>query len=889
MKRRGGPRAPNEPETSGESGIRQEEPLPDAEPWLLSPGQWRLLAPAAIAWACAAVTIASPGTARAVLVVAASSGAALLVAAVRGAAWARVALRFTAVLLAVLVVLAARIFADEAARADPVLLAAAAESRTTEQVVTLRGYPRAVDSEYGDRSWVHATAESALGSVPVLLFLDEPVAAGWAPGVALRVRGVPSTLEPGGLAAFSMRVLERSEMLPPAGGWIAVVSEWAGSRAAEIRSGLREAAARVPGAELVPGFAVGDTSLVPESLDEQMLATSLTHLTAVSGANCALVTGAMIWVLAHLGVGRRMRIAVAALALAGFVFLVGPDASVQRAAVMAAVLLASGFGGKRSAALPALGAAMLVLLFMNPWQALQPGFALSVSATAGILLMAGPVSDWLSRRGRLPKPLAVALAVSLAAQLACGPLLLLLQPGIPAVGVLANVLAAPAAPLGTGLGLLAAVFLPFWPWLGGMLLVGASFPARWVVATAGVASSIPAGRWAWPDGWLGAVLLTVCELLLLLALWVHRGRLPLPGGSGGSRRVPWRSREPRPRPIAAVVAVLSSAALGLFVSVAFVAPLVVGTGVPRAWSVVACDVGQGDALLLRSPERGDEVMLVDTGDDPEMLTSCLERFGVSRIALLVLSHDDRDHVGALDAIVHRVDRALLAPATSAQAEGARAGGSRPVVRMLESAGVPYEIGAAGGAGALHADSAMRWKVLAPEQGAVPADTNAASLVMNVTLGQSRVLLLGDTGYDQQRALVDAGVDLSAEVVKVAHHGSRDQDHRLPAKVGAGVALVSVGAGNGYGHPAADTLGALSRVGTRVLRTDFYGSIALTPVATGFEVWIERSPGDMGDAGDRDADANAFVAPTVDALRATRWRSLRKPQPELVSVRVRGAP
>lgn len=855
------PRAPEEPEAQGDSDCLEQEQHPDAEPWLLSPGQWRLLGPAAIAWACMAVAIVVPGIAWVLLVLAVSLGAGLLVAAARGADWARVALRFGGVFLAVLVVLAARVGTEESVRADPVLLDAAAASRTSEQVVTLRGYPRTAASEYGVRSWVHATVESARGGVPVILFLDEPAAAEWAPGTALRVTGVPSKLEPGSLSAFSVRVLERSEVQSSASWWIAVASKLVSDRAAEIRSGLRDAAARVSGAELVPGFAVGDTSLVPESLEEQMLASSLTHLTAVSGANCALVTGAMIWVLAHLGVGRRVRIAVAALALVGFVLLVGPDASVQRAAVMAAVLLASGFGGKRAAALPALGAAILVLLVMNPWQALQPGFALSVSATAGILLMAGPVAGWLGRRGRLPKPLAVALAVALAAQLACGPLLLLLQPGIPAVGVLANLLAAPAAPLGTGLGLLAALLLPFWPGLGGVLVVAASLPARWVAATAEVAASIPLGRWSWPDGWPGATLLAVCELLFLLALWVQRGRVALPGGLRAPRRAPWQPREPPPRPIAATVAVLTAAGIGLLASVTLVAPLVAGVGVPRGWSVVACDVGQGDALLLRSPDRGGEVMLVDTGDDPEKLTSCLQRFGVGRIALLVLSHDDRDHVGALDQIVHRTDRALIAPATSAQGSSESQLAERPVVRTLEAAGVPYEIGSAGNVGAMHAESAIRWAVLAPAQGALLVETNAASLVMLVTIGQASVLLLGDTGYEQQRALIDAGVELSANVVKVSHHGSRDQDHRLPTLVGAEWALVSVGAGNGYGHPAVDTLGALSRAGTRVLRTDLYGSVALTPVASGFEVWVERSPGKESDA---DGAAAAPVALTAVA-------------------------
>ena len=140
-----------------------------------------------------------------------------------------------------------------------------------------------------------------------------------------------------------------------------MIRERIGEAAAALRSGLRERSEAVPGAALVPGFAVGDTALVGDDLDRAMTESSLAHLTAVSGANCALVTGAVIWLLGRLGAGRRLRAVAAGCGLALFVVLVGPDPSVQRAAVMAAVLLASGFGGKRATALPSLGLAVIAL------------------------------------------------------------------------------------------------------------------------------------------------------------------------------------------------------------------------------------------------------------------------------------------------------------------------------------------------------------------------------------------------------------------------------------------------------------------------------------------------------------------------------------------------
>lgn len=797
-----------------------------------APGGWRLLAPALLAWAATAWAIAAPGRAAWVAAVAGVGGALLLVSVLRRAPRLR---RFAGVWLVaagILLVLGARVAGLEAARADPRLIDAASAARPVTLVVHLDAFPADRKTEFGARAWVRASTAMGRAATPMRLYLAEAAPREWAPGTPLRVVGIPQATDPGDPAAFTLRVsrAEVAAVTQP-------LAQGSGAIAAALRHGLRDAASTVAGAELVPGFAVGDTSLVPEDLANAMLASSLSHLTAVSGANCALVTGALLWTAARCGVGRRARIALAGVGLAAFVTVVGPDASVQRAAVMASVLLLSGFGGKRSVALPALGAAVCVLLMVDPWHALQPGFALSVAATGGILLAAQPLTAWGRRRLRLPTALALPIAVAVAAQFACGPLLLLLQPGIPAVGVLANVLAAPAAPVGTGLGLLALVTLPVLPPLGAGSVHAASLAARWVAATAEVTSVLPGARWPWPEGTAGALLLAACQATLGLAWALHRGALRASPRGVAPRRRPWGDPERPPLVQRSIVAGLAALACGVMLAVTVVTPLAERWATPGGWAVVACDVGQGDAMLLRSPLRPDQVMLVDTGDDPARLRACLDRFGVGNIDLLVLSHDDRDHVGALAAVADRVERALIAPDTAAQ----RIDG-RPLRDALEAAGIPVRIGEAGAVGGFGAGpSNLRWEVLAPAAGATPNDTNAASLVVRVEAGPIRTLLLGDTGREEHDALLASAVNLSADVIKVAHHGSSDQAAGLPARVRAAWALVSVGADNGYGHPAADTLDALARAGSRTLRTDLHGSIAVIPAGNHLRTWVERAP------------------------------------------------
>jgi competence protein ComEC len=563
--------------------------------------------------------------------------------------------------------------------------------------------------------------------------------------------------------------------------------------AGDLRAGLRKAAGVLPADArgLLPGLVVGDTSAMPASLEDDFRTAGLTHLTAVSGANVAILIGAVLFAGRRVGVPARALPGVSVAALAAFVVLARPEPSVLRASAMGLVGILALATGRRRAGLPSLFAAILVLLLLDPWLARSYGFVLSVIATGALLLLAPRWTDSLQRW--LPRPLAAAVAVPAAAQAVCSPVIVLLSAQVSLVAVPANLLVAPAVAPATVLGVLATVTAPIssdaarlLAWLGGL-------PVRWIVAVGRGGADMPYAATAWPGGLPGALLLAVVLLLL-------------PGAWRVLRRMPARSRR-------------AAAAAGVAGVVVLVVPVASRPAwPPPGWVLVACDVGQGDALVL--PAGRGSAVVIDAGPDPEAVDRCLRDLGIRRVALLLLTHLHADHVEGTPGVLRgrQVAEVAVGPVAEPPTEWARVRG------WARDAGLDPVLATAGEERAV---GDLRWKVLWPQRvirgdGSVP---NNASLVLLVEVGGLRLLLTGDVEPAAQRALRRM-VETPVDVLKVPHHGSAAQDPQLFAVAAPRLALVSVGAGNDYGHPAPSTLGLLRSAGTAVLRTDLDGDVAV---------------------------------------------------------------
>ncbi len=583
-----------------------------------------------------------------------------------------------------------------------------------------------------------------------------------------------------------------------------------------LRADLRAATEPLPGDPrgLVPALVIGDTSRLPQELNDDMRATGMTHLNAVSGSNVTMVLLAAMWVAGWLRIAGRRRLVFAGGALLLFVLLCRPEPSVVRAGAMGVVGLIGISAARRTAGAPALAAAVLVLLVYDPWLAASYGFALSSLATAGLLFFARPWADRIARF--LPRrlaPLAEAIAIPMAAQAMCAPVIVLLQGSVSLIGVPANVLAAPLVAPATLAGIITVLAAPISTPLAYVPAWLAALPTWGIAWIAHACARVPLGVLPWPDGAAGALLLAGLTLVLLVGgVWLLR--------------VLWF------RPYLA--------AAGALVAAAASAPVPVFGWPPAGWVYVACDVGQGDGgVLATSPGHA---VVVDTGPEPAPIAECLDQLGVRVVDALVLTHFHADHVGGIDGVFRGRDvREIYS--TPVHSTGSPAGSrdakpdgeptdepsDEPLVESaLRRHGLvarPLQTGVQ-----LHYPG-LAARVLGPSRviraGSVQ---NNASVVLDVRSRGLRLLLTGDIEKEagaavlrQLRAEADAE---PVDVLKVPHHGSANQDPELERAVHAPIAVISVGAGNDYGHPAPRTLDLLRDSNSTAFRTDRGGAIAI---------------------------------------------------------------
>jgi competence protein ComEC len=536
-------------------------------------------------------------------------------------------------------------------------------------------------------------------------------------------------------------------------------------------------------ASLARGFVLGDDEEIDEATKEDFRRSGLSHLLAVSGQNVTLLALLAMPLLGALGIPLRERLLWVLALILVYIPVAGAGPSIQRAGVMGALGVLATLVGRRSSRFYPLAMAAVVTLAIDPGVAADVGWQLSFAAVLGILLLASSLQRGISARlGRGPwrRALADGVAVTVAATLATAPLIAFHFETLSSTTLVANVLALPAiAPAmwlgmcGAGLAQLPGVPLEPLNGLNALLLAYIAQVADWCAAP----------EWAELSVHLDGKGLIASYLGLGIGVLIWR-RWPL------------------------------HATASAVVGIALLLPLPGGGGAaepPPGLRVSVLDVGQGDAILLRP--AGAPAVLVDGGPPGAGLIRKLEEAGVTSLGAAVVTHDQSDHAGGIAELLGalpverlvfaRLRRELIAEAAAAGVE------PRRVV-----------------AGQELRSGRLRLRVLWPPPellgGTSGEDPNQLALVMEARWRGFSMLLMADAEAEAV-PLDPAPVD----VLKVAHHGSADAGlGELLDEIRPRLAVVSVGEGNPYGHPAPSTLATLSRHRVPTLRTDEEGVIEI---------------------------------------------------------------
>jgi competence protein ComEC len=553
---------------------------------------------------------------------------------------------------------------------------------------------------------------------------------------------------------------------------------------------------------VLTGLLLGKTGELPDELMRSFRRSGTVHILSVSGLHVGFVALIVYAILRCLRMGPRLARSLVVPSLAGLVFLIGPGPPVVRSSIMAAVFTISGTLERRTNSVNTLGVAALTILILAPGSAFDLGFQLSFGATLGMVLLFREIRDLLAPllrwAGALGARLADSIAVSASAQLGVAPVLIAVWGNLSVIAPLSNLAVVPLAGFATAAGIAMLATDPFLPGLARAFAASGWASLRLLAGSATLSAS---PSWAsvsvacrfWPSVLAGTLAL----------VWAFRARTPCArlAGFGG----------------------LAVCSLALALAAHAHGP---GRSRPR---VIFFDVGQGDAILLEIPRN--HYVLIDTGPGGttwggrdagrDVVAPYLAKTGAGRLDALVVTHAHDDHSGGLAAVVAAttpreilVSRGVLdEPRCAAILETARQAG----VDVREAR--PGDVLWAGGG-----DTVRVVATLCGDAANAPPE-NDRSLIVAASLGGLRLLFTGDIEKAGEASLLETGRSITADILKVPHHGgSASSSRALLEAVHPSLSVVSVGIRNRFGHPSAGALARIRDAGSTILRTDEDGAI-----------------------------------------------------------------
>jgi len=557
---------------------------------------------------------------------------------------------------------------------------------------------------------------------------------------------------------------------------------------------------------ILAGMLIGYTDKMPEEMEEDFRRAGLSHIMAVSGANIAFLLTPFLWFLKKAGLNPRWSSALAFPCMLFYVYATGMEASVIRAAIMAGITLTGMLLWRNTDIYCSLAASAIIILVNNSFMLFDLGFILSFAATLSLVIFYKPVFCRLP--AKLPKIIRDTLAGTIAAQLGVIPIIAYYFNTFSIVSVFTNLLIVPLTGMITVLGailvILGNLFLPAARTLGVLLNIAVNI----MLFITGKIAAIP---WAEINMATPSIFLVLIYYFILLYLRFWHPKL--------AKEIA--------RPVFASIMVLCGVVI-LFVSIP-----------DKSLQIYFADVGQGDCTIIRTPS-GKNIILDGGGsiNDTEgsytgerIVVPLLYNLNMTDIDLMIASHGHMDHIGGLKTVVDRmnVKKLMVADANDIEMKyltDYAAEKGIPVMYMKEDDILYEEDGLT-----IRALYPLRDEKLMPEESTTNA--NELSLVTRLDYGEFSALFTGDIGFMSEKIILENHKDLSCDLLKVAHHGSKySSDKSFIEAAEPVVSVISVGR-NVYGHPGTETIERLVGQGSKIYQTINSGGILV-------EVWEKET-------------------------------------------------
>lgn len=578
--------------------------------------------------------------------------------------------------------------------------------------------------------------------------------------------------------------------------WLARAHAWAHD---QLRARLGE-----PNASVVAGELWGERSALPPDLRAEFQETGTVHVLVTAGLHVGAVAALCLWLLSAASLPRWSACALAVIAVWAFALWSGAQLPAIRAATMATAALTARACGRATFSYNALALAALVIAWIRPHSVATPSFALSFSCVAGIFTLAPLVERAVDRAATLPHPVREALVLSASTQICTWPLTAAIFLQFGSYGLPANLAVVPCVALTMTLGT-AQLLLSWCAPLAQTFANLNSWLLAWMLSAVRTLASLPYASIAMTPAPAWCIALYDAALLALPALVKRRAYT------------------------AACAALMLGTALVLW-------PPHAGD---RHLRITVLDVGQADAIVVQTP-RG-HTLLVDAGgrlergpqsDDSSaeqigerIVVPFLLRHGIHALDAIILSHPHGDHAGGIAPVLRKLRVAQFADG------GQRYGGHayQDALATARAQGVPMVYPRAGNE--WRTDDGIVLHFLGPSLPFIANshnDINENSVAFTLRYKSFCMLFTGDAGAAAEQRFLNQRADLHCEVLKVGHHGSAySSTPAFIAAVRPRYAIISVGRHNLFGHPAAQTIETLRRLGAKIFRTDESGAVVIT--------------------------------------------------------------